>query len=296
MDIIQNIKSVFKQGNIVTRLIFINATVFILLNALIIIFKLFNVSAEFVLSYLAMPASLTKLMFRFWTPLTYMFLHQGFFHVLFNMFALYWFGRLFILFFTEKQLLGLYLLGGFLAAIFYVGSFNLFPYYVVFVPYSILLGASGSIMAIIVASAVHSPNMEMQMVLFGSVKLKYIALMAVAMSFFGITSDNGGGELAHLGGALAGYIFVVSLRQGRDITKGLNGLIDVFYNIYTPGKLKVKKKSTRTSKPMNDGDFNANKARKMKEIDHILDKIKSSGYQSLSTEEKKQLFEQGKRN
>ncbi len=222
-----------------------------------------------------------------------MFLHEGFFHLLFNMLSLYWFGKLFLIYFSEKQLVGLYLFGGLMGAFFYVGAFNLFPYYNPILTHSLLLGASGSIMAIIVASATQSPNMEMQLMFIGNMKLKYIALVAVLTSFFGITSNNGGGQLAHLGGALAGYYFVVSLRQGRDLTKGINCLLNFLANIFTAKKLKAKPNRSRTT-PMSDAEFNANKARKMETIDRILDKIKTSGYESLSAEEKKRLFDQGR--
>ena len=225
-----------------------------------------------------------------------MFLHEGFMHILFNMLNLFWFGRLFTMYFSEKQLVGLYLLGGLFGAAFYIIAFNIFPYYAPLLHQSLLLGASASIMAIIVATAVCTPNMEMQLLFLGSIKLKYIATVIVLMSFFGLTSDNGGGQLAHLGGALAGYLFVVSLQQGVDLTKGLNWLLDAVYDLFRPRKLKIKPNKTRKTGPMSDAEYNANKARKMAQIDHILDKIKTSGYESLNAEEKKQLFDQGKKN
>jgi len=291
MNIIDNIKHTFRQGNSIIRLIYINAAVFLLLNSVQIVLLLFKIQGSFILPYLAIPADLKLLLYRAWTPLTYMFLHESFWHLLFNMLTLFWFGKIFLMYFSEKQLVGLYLIGGLLAALFYVVAFNLFPYYEPLIPVSLLLGASGSIMAIIVATAIQSPNMELQLLFFGGVKLKYIALAAVLMSFFGITSDNGGGQLAHLGGALAGYFFIVSLRQGKDITGGLNRILDAIFDLFRPRKLKVKPNPNRKQSPMNDGEFNRNKAKKMTEIDRILDKIKTSGYESLSAEEKKRLFE-----
>ncbi len=293
MNLLDNIKQTFRQGNSLTKLIYINAAFFVVLKLLIIILQLFNISGSFILPYLAIPADLTQLLYRAWTPLTYMFLHEGIMHFLFNMLTLFWFGKIFLMYFSEKQLVGLYLVGGLVAALFYVLAFNLFPFYAASLPYSILLGASGSIMAIIVASAIQSPNLEMQLLLLGGVKLKFIALVVVLTSLFGMTSANAGGEVAHLGGALAGYLFIVSLRQGKDITKGLNRILDTISDLFKPRKLKVKPNPNRQGKPMSDADYNAFKARKIAEIDRILDKIKTSGYQSLSAEEKKQLFEQG---
>ena len=296
MNFLENISLTFKQGNSVIKLIYINVSVFILLKLVIILLLLFNISGSFILSYLAIPADLSQLLYRVWTPITYMFLHEGFMHIFFNMLTLFWFGKIFLMFYSEKQLVGLYLLGGLVAALFYVAAFNLFPYYSPIFHQSLLLGASGSIMAIIVATAFRSPNMEMQLMFIGGVKLKYIALVAILTSFFGITSSNGGGELAHLGGALAGYLFVVSLRQGKDLTRGLNYILDAINNIFRPRKLKVKRNKNRSKTPMTDAEFNVNKARTIAEIDKILDKIKTSGYESLSVEEKKRLFEQGNKN
>jgi len=293
MDILENIKQTFRQGNSLIKLIYVNAAIFILIKLTIIILLLFNISGDFIVSYLAIPADLTQLLHRAWTPITYMFFHEGFFHIFFNMIGLYWFGRIFLLFFSEKQLVGLYLLGGLIAALFYVVAFNIFPYYSPLIHESLLLGASGSIMAILLATTIKSPNMELQMLFLGNVKLKYIAIFYVLTSFFGITSANSGGELAHLGGALAGYFFVVSLRQGKDMTKFLNRILDIFTDLFRPRKLRVKQNPYRKNAPVSDAEFNMNKARKIAEIDRILDKIKTSGYDSLSAEEKKRLFEQG---
>jgi len=146
-------------------------------------------------------------------------------------------------------------------------------------------------MAVILAVATKSPNMEMRMLLVGNVKLKYIAAFVVLTSFFGITSNNAGGEIAHLGGALTGYLFIVSLRQGRDITAWLNKGIDTIYDFFKPRKLRVKKNASYSGRKMSDAEYNQNKANRMKEIDRILDKIKASGYESLSADEKKRLFE-----
>lgn len=296
MQFLDYFKQTFKQGNALTRLIYINIAVFVVVKLIIISFTLFNNANANFLSYLAVPAGLNQLLTRIWTPITYMFLHEGIMHILFNMLNLFWFGKLFLMYFSEKHLVGLYLLGGIFGAVFYIVAFNVFPFYAPLLYQSLLLGASGSIMAIIVATATKSPDMEMQLLLLGSIKLKYIALFIIGLSFFGITSDNGGGQLAHIGGALAGYLFVVSLRQGVDLTKAINWLLDKIVDIFKPHKLKIKPNKHRSNQRMSDGDFNANKAKNMVQIDKILDKIKTSGYESLSEEEKKKLFNQGMNN
>ncbi|MEA4983594.1 MAG: rhomboid family intramembrane serine protease [Paludibacter sp.] len=285
-----NLKQTYRQGNAVTRLIYINVAVYLLLHIFIIAMKLFTLNGEFVVTWLALPSDPGTLLYKPWTFISYMFLHQDFFHILFNMFALYWFGKLFLTYFTEKQLFGLYFFGGLVAGLFYVIAYNFFPLFSQLSDISILMGASGSIMAIIVATAVQSPNLEMRFMLLGTVKLKYIAIVAVLISFFGITSSNAGGELAHLGGALYGYFFIVSLRRGKDHTRNFNRLMDAISNIFKPRKLKVKH-TANAGRKMSDAEYNMQKAKKMADVDRILDKIKTSGYGSLTPEEKKKLFD-----
>lgn len=295
MNVWENIKLTFKKGDALIKLIYVNVGVFLLLKAVLIVLKLFNLSGTFLLSWLAIPADPTLLLQRFWTPVSYMFLHEGFFHLFFNMLCLYLFGKIFLSVFSERHLVGLYFVGGFIAALFYVLAYNLFPYYEPLVHASILLGASGSIMAIITASAFRLPNMEIRLFLLGGVKLKYVAIATILVSFFGITSSNGGGELAHLGGALTGYLFVLLLNKGIDITLWFNKLIDGIVNLFRPRRMRVKKGTHRPNRKMNDAEYNMHKAQNMAEIDRILDKIKASGYDSLSSDEKRRLFEQGKR-
>lgn len=212
------------------------------------------------------------------------------------MIALYWFGKIFTMYYTDKQLVGLYVSGGIAAALLYIISFNIFPYFEDVIQFSSMIGASGSVMAIMVAAAVKSPDMELRLLLFGNVKLKYIAIAFMLISFFGITSMNAGGEIAHLGGALFGYFFVVSLRQGRDITGFVNKIIDFLADVFAGKKFKrTKLKTSRPGRKMNDGEYNAAKAQNMAEIDKILDKIKKSGYESLTADEKKRLFDQNRK-
>jgi len=297
MIFLENIKQTFKQGDALIKLIFINVGIFFVLNVAKILFTLFNASETFVpvLRLLAVPADLYVLLYRFWTPISYMFLHERFFHILFNMLCLYWFGKIFLSVFSERHLIGLYFVGGLFGALFYVVAFNIFPFYAELVPKSILLGASGSVIAIIVAAATKLPNMEIRLLLLGGVKLKYVAVAIILMSFFGITSRNGGGELAHLGGALAGYLFISFLNKGMDITAWINRIFDAVVNLSKPRKMRVKKvkyNATQQTRKMTDEEYNMSKARNMAEIDRILDKIKESGYDSLNADEKRRLFEQ----
>ena len=158
MNVWENIKLTFKQGSGEIKLIYVNVAVFLVYHIVLIAFQLFNLPTPLLNSYLAVPADLTRLLYRFWTLVTYMFLHEGFFHLFFNMLCLYWFGKIFLSVYSERHLIGLYLVGGLLAAFFYVGAYNIFPYYADLRPNSVLLGASGSIMALIVASATKLPD------------------------------------------------------------------------------------------------------------------------------------------
>lgn len=288
MDFIQQIKQMFRSGNSMSRLIIVNVGIFIVTAGLRIIFTLFNAHADFFTEIFAVPAHIGTWFFYPWTLVSYMFYHEQIFHILFNMFALYWFSKIFVIYFTEKQLLALYILGGISGAVLYMAAYNIFPYFDQMIMGSRLLGASGAVMAIIVASAVQSPKLELRFLLIGNVKLQYIAMAAVLISFFGITSSNAGGEIAHLGGALFGYLFVVSLRSGKDITAWLNKTIDALMGIFKPKKLKIR--PNKSNVKMNDATYNVHKKKQMEDVDRILDKIKKSGYESLTAEEKNRLF------
>ncbi len=254
---------------------------------------LFKMSNSSVLTWLALPADPFEVLARPWTLISYMFLHEHFFHILFNMIALYWFGKIFLYEYSQKQFVGLYVMGGLFGAILYLAFYNIFPLFYEIKDQSLLLGASGAVMALIVASAMRFPNLELRFLLIGNVKLKFIALVSVLISVFGITGNNAGGEIAHLGGALFGYFFVVSLHKGRDLTKWINNLIDLLHNLFIrPSNKSFKKSSKSSGRKMTDAEFNMNKAQNMREIDRILDKIKKSGYESLNDDEKRKLFEQ----
>jgi hypothetical protein len=159
-----------------------------------------------------------------------------------------------------------------------------------------LLGASASVLAIVVATAVREPEYRVNFMFVGAVRLKYVALFMVVTDLLFMTSGNGGGHIAHLGGALAGWWFALGLQKGRDITRWINQVFDWFsggMKFKRPAK-KPKMKVERGGKNA-DYDYNAQKKRQSEEIDRILDKLKKSGYASLTTEEKKRLFDASKR-
>jgi len=298
--IITDLKETFKRGNIYIQLIYINAGVFILTSLFMIILQLFNRSGENILFYGEMPASLHNFLYQPWSIFTYMFMHAGFMHILFNMLWLYWFGQLFLYFFSAKHLRGLYVLGGICGAILYMLSFNLFPYFRSAIDSSYMLGASASVLAIVVATAYRQPEYQVRLLLFGTVRLKYIALFMILSDLLFITSNNAGGHIAHLGGALAGLWFAASLSKGHDVTAWINNILDWFIRLFTGKAFKAKRKPKMSVHYNNnprskDYDYNAQKKAQNDEVDRILEKLKKSGYESLTTEEKKSLFDASKR-
>ena len=213
MNLIDNLKLTYKNGSTVIKLIYVNVAIFLFVSILSVVFRLFNLTSIDYTTWFSVPSNPSQLLTHLWTPVTYMFYHEQFFHIFFNMLVLYWFGKIFTMYYSEKQLLSLYILGGLTGALVYVVAYNVFPYYEAASYYSVLMGASGSILAILVASAVRAPNMEMQLLLIGRIKLMWIAVITVLISFFGLTSENGGGEMAHLGGALAGILSAFLFRH-----------------------------------------------------------------------------------
>ncbi len=290
--IITNLKRSFLAGSILKKLIFINIAVFILIRLLGILLLLFNLQDFPILLYLQLPASPMALLSRPWTLFTYMFTHFEFLHILFNMLWLYWFGELFLQIFNERQLGGLYVLGGLAGALLFVVSYNLFPYFQEVASFSFLMGASASVMAIVFAISFYRKEIEINLLLLGRIKLIYLALFTFVIDLLAMTSDNAGGHIAHIGGALFGIWFASRYAQGKDLTAPINRLIDKLVNL---GKRKPKMSVTYGGRSNKDWEYNARKQQQAANIDAILDKLKRSGYGSLSADEKKQLFDASKK-
>ncbi len=294
-SIAQEIKYSFKHGNMLTRFILINISVFLLVNLIGLFFFLFSVEPAnrfSLVEWLAIPADWKRLIFHPWTLISYMFLHEGFFHLLSNLIMLYFGGKLFIEYLGESRFTATYFLGGISGAILFVVVFNLFPAFKSIAPVTVALGASASVLAVFVAIATYLPNYSVNLLLIGPVRLKFIALFLVLLDLISIDKGNSGGHIAHLGGALYGYFAMVQLRKGRDISQGFQlffGKLQSIFRFKPKSHLYVKHKVSR-----NDADYNAKKKSKQERIDLILDKISHSGYDSLSKEEKQELFNMSK--
>lgn len=285
--IFTNLKRTFQSGNILAKLIYINVGVFILIRLAGIVLLLFNLPGAPFLPYLQFPSSPELFLLRPWTIITYMFTHFDFLHILFNMLWLYWFGGLFLSFFSERQLGGLYVLGGVAGALLFMLAYNIFPYFREMAPYSLLMGASASVMAVVFAVSFYKKDLEIGLLLVGRIRLIYLALFTFLIDLLAITSNNAGGHIAHIGGALFGIWFAARIKQGKDLTAPVNRAIDSVVNL---GKRKPKMKVTYRRKET-DYEYNARKQREGADLDAILDKLKRSGYESLTAEEKKRLFD-----
>ncbi len=285
MGIKEEIRDSFKKGTTLTKLIYINLGVFVVVGLAASILKLFNIGAEWT-RFLMLPADAGTLLHTPWTLVSYMFFHTGFIHILFNILMLYWFGKLFLEFFSQKDLVGLYLIGGIAGGIFYILAYHIFPFFAGKIDDSYLLGASASVLGIIVAVAVTAPDYPVRLVLIGEIRLKWIAIAAVVISLLNVASSNAGGEIAHLGGALTGYVFAIRYKKGNNITTWISRFLDKLVDLFQKKpKLKVK-----YQRPMTDQEYNRKKKQENDNIDRILEKIKKSGYESLTKEEKQELF------
>ncbi|MDA3865779.1 MAG: rhomboid family intramembrane serine protease [Salinivirgaceae bacterium] len=291
------IKRLYSNGEIVTRLIIVNVAVFVIVNIVHVLLFLFspNIDAvaaimDEVLGWLAVPSAVGDLATRPWTVFTYMFLHKEFFHVLFNMLWLYWFGRIFLMYIDQKKLLGVYLLGGLSGAGLYMLAYNIFPAFAEYVSYSIMLGASASVMAVVIAISFYVPDYSINLLFVGPVKLKYIAVLTIVLDFLMIASSNAGGHISHLGGALFGYVFIMQYKKQKDITKWVWGMFYPQKSSTNRKKYKNPHMHVSYKKPKTDMEYNKQKVEERELLDGILDKIARSGYESLSAKEKEILF------
>lgn len=300
--IFDNIKYRFGNAPILKQLIYINVGVFIALHLVMVVLMLFNVVSQSWLSYLEVPSQLNVLPYRFWTLFTYMFVHYDIWHLLFNMLWLYWFGSIFIQYFSQKHLSVLYIMGGLAGAILYLFSYNIFPYFAD--KQGMMCGASAAIMAIVFATTIRVPDYKVNMMFIGSVSLKYIAGVVIIIDLLSMTSPNAGGHFAHIGGAVMGIIFALCWNRGKDILAPINNAIDRIVGGWRKPHIKFRRKDLRKKqrpthdtrqeprkRPETDGEYRMRKKQESEEIDRILDKIKRSGYSALTPEEKQRLFD-----
>ena len=271
----------FRSGNPLYLFIAINILVFVAINALSLVTALGFTNTPlsgYLLSWLQLPASVAAWLYKPWTIATYMFTQQGLFHILFNMLWLFWLGMIFLDFLKKKQFIFVYLAGGLVGGLLYLLASNLVPVFKVEAFRTVMIGSSASVSAIVFATATLLPDYAIRMLFFGNVKLKYLALAFIVMDVLAIAGLNAGGSIAHIGGALFGYLFIRQLQRGNDWSRVLGR--------HKKRRLRV----VRNEAPIYEEPLVPNQ----EVIDRILDKISQSGYESLTKAEKEALFKASK--
>lgn len=286
-----------KPNNAVAQIILINVVVFVFTGIMLII----GLGGQ-IRPWFGLPSDFGSLLLKPWTLVTHAFVHDGFMHILFNMLWFYWFGRIIQEFLGSNKVIGIFTLGVIGGILSFVGAYNVIPQFQDVVSVATIVGASAGVTAAVVGAAVYFPNYTVVMIFIGPVKIKYIALVSVFLSLIGTRGTvNPGGEFAHLGGALMGWLYMSQLKQGNDIGGWVISSLAFFKSLFKPQpKIKVthrggnrrpaQKSSTKTSSKSGNASQTP-----QAEIDAILDKISDKGYESLSKDEKQKLFNASKK-
>ena len=282
-DIINKIKYRFKSANIAEQLIYINVALFLFTNLFKAFASLMLWNQNLLFDWFALPVEFQQYISSPWSLITYAFLHGGFIHILFNMIVLFYFGNLFLDFFSKKQFFNYFFLGIIGGGIIFMISYSYFP--ALRDETTFLVGASAGVTAILVGLATKIPNYAIHFRLIGSVKLWYVAVGFILLDIIQLPLSNTGGHLAHLGGALVGFLLTTQLQSTNNSTS-------TFSNVFKSKKQKPLKTVYKKSKTSSTNNNDISKQRK---IDTILDKISKSGYETLTKEEKEFLFSVGKK-
>lgn len=288
-SIIDDLKMQYKFGGITQRLIYWNIACFLISYVFFGLLRLVNIDVDF-LQYVSLSSNPVDLLWKPWSLISYSFFHSDFFHIFFNLIILNFSGQLFLTFFNQKQLLGLYVLSAIFAGVVFVLSFYLMN---IIAP---IVGASAAIMAILVAVTTYSPMMNVRLLLIGNVKLWQITIVILVIDLLQIRMENSGGHIAHLAGAFFGFVFVKLLENGMDLSKIVSSIIDFFVNLFKKSPSKPFKKVHKNYKKPAEKTISriVTKDKTQQQIDEILDKISRSGYDCLTKEEKEFLFKAGK--
>ena len=293
MSLRNDLRYRFAMLSVAEKLIFINALVYILSGLIVFLFKLSDYAVS---QWFHLPTGFIEFIVKPWTLITYSFFHGGFFHILFNMILLYFSGRIFLNLFGNRRFLNVYFLGAMAGGLVFLISYNLFPVFLETNTY--LIGASAAVMAILIFVCTYIPNQEVRVIFF-NVKLWHIGAFFVLLDLIQIPISNPGGHLAHLGGALLGFIYARKLNEGKDIGAWFGNTVASFGSWFKPSKKKplrtVHRKKVKTqARSRTHSQQGRSKDIHQQKIDAILDKISKSGYESLSKEEKDYLFQAGK--
>ncbi len=295
MSFVTDIKSRYSRLNVAEKLIAINVLIFLVVFISGTIGFLLQTPESPLVEWFAFPKDLNEFLFKPWTLITYAFFHGGLWHLLGNMLILYYASQYFLHYFSQKRLLNYYFLGAISGALVFMLSYNVFPAFQG-TGRSTLIGASAAVMSVLVGVAAHVPDLRIRMMFIGSIKFWWIAAFLVVLDVIQIPFGNPGGHLAHLGGALLGYVYTKQLAKGKDIGSGFEKFADWVAGLFSsqPKSKKSPLKTVHKNKSKAYSTTPKEKDAKQKEIDIILDKISKSGYDSLSKAEKDHLFNAGK--
>lgn len=294
---LEEFKNAFQRhNNGHVQLILINIAVFVVMAILRIVFTMSDMPQVFAFIHhqVAIPALIGDFLQKPWTIITYAFAHDmsSIFHILFNMLFFYWFGRLFVEYLGSDKLIAVYFLGAFAGALAYLLVYNLIPYYEARIPGGGMIGASAAVYAVAVATATLLPDYTFFLLFLGPVRIKYIAAFYIFLSFLGSVGDNEGGNVAHLGGALLGFVYIKQLQAGNNWGAWITMVIDWFRSLFS-ARRRVKVSYRKAEEPRKATPRTP--IISQDEIDTILDKISDGGYDSLTKEEKEKLFNASKK-
>ena len=292
MTLLDQLKYQFKSGGVYIRIIYVNVFIFLLFLILGNFFALMKwnpASLNNFDDYFSFNSSFMVFLKRPWTIFTYMFLHGSFWHLFNNMLIYFFTAKMYEDLMGKKAAINTYIIGGFCGAILYLITHNLFPLFREMgdIP---MLGASAAVMAVFVGLATYTPNFEVMLFGIIRVKMKYLAMVWVAFDIVGLSNSDGIAHFAHLGGALWGYFYVSNFKKGKDIAYWFDNFIKAIGGLTKKRKIKIvykKKSEEKKSSPSNSKN-------RQEKVDEILDKIKLSGYESLTKEEKDYLFDASK--
>ena len=310
MAVIDDMRAGFARSSTLMKIVWVNIGIFVLLRiaAIVCVFSGKPDTINLILSQVELPSSVSTLLTRPWTLLTYMFAQYDLLHIVFNMLWLYWFGTMFRMVCNSRQLLVLYLYGGLAGGMLFIAGCNTLPLFHGN-QYGSLIGSSAAVIAIVTAVAILMPHFKMHMLFIGAVSVKWIAIATIVLVLIGVTGSNAGGEIAHLGGVLTRALFAIRLKKGSVITAPLAAIFDrasrhtkrvsgprsgntASYSPHenaasTTGRQHASSVTARPSASQSPSGLSPDER---KELDTILDKIKKSGYSALTPDERDRLF------
>ena len=279
------------DNNALMALVGINALIFISFGLIQIIYYLTQSSTSAfhyeILRWFIIPAKLSTLATLPWTAFTYMFVHVGVIYTVINMLWLWVFGTILQDLSGNSKIIPVYIYGGLAGAVVFIAASYAVPDLRNEIEYSFMLGGNAAIMAIAIATTTLDPDYRLFKMLNGGIPLWILTALYIVIDVAG--SEGTANKLAHLGGGLIGFLFIVSLRRGYDWSLWMNHVYDWFLNLFNPDKKPQKLEKIKEKVFYNTGGqkpFVKRPAITQQRIDEILDKINQNGFNHLSDEEK----------